>query len=428
MTIRRARWLATLTLIISAVGSAIALTPTEVSAQQVYVPAVGMPPVVPGQMAWYPAGGGGIAPTAYQEAPPTTAEGAPVDSDAGGYCPECDPHPGLGHLLGWLAPYAGGGCCQPRWFDVEAAAVWLSLERHNTPYIVFSRDTSGVDRITSSDLGPGDRAGLRVTIAHQVGPGSNLEFSYFGLFDYQTQAEANGEGNLNSIFSDFTNLNPPFGLEQFDLANYHSVWLSNDIDSMELNYRRRWQGPNCLFQGSWLVGARYVQVKDNLTWLSVVPSSDPDAPAGERGGEGHYSVTGANYMPGGQVGGDIWVCMLPGFSIGAEIKAALLGNNAQQKTIMSSWDPVNQFQGIIDEGVKHSKVAFVGDVSLMATWRLTPQWTLRGGYHMMFVEGVATALENFNPDVPALTTRTPFLADGGSLFYHGFSVGAEWMW
>jgi hypothetical protein len=230
---------------------------------------------------------------------------------------------------------------------------------------------------------------------------------------------------LNSIFSNFTALNPPNGLEQFDRADYHQVDLNNDFDSLELNYRRRWQGPGCMFQGSWLVGARYAKVKDNLTWLSLVPSTDPALP----NGEGHYTVTATNNMPGGQIGGDLWVCLVPGVHVGVEGKAALLGNNVKQKTYIWSVDPVNGFTGLLPtEEIRAHKVAGLGECNIMATWRLNPKLTFRAGYTMVRLEGVATGIDNFNPAIPTLATRTPFLSDGGQLTYRGFTVGGEWMW
>jgi hypothetical protein len=48
---------------------------------------------------------------------------------------------------------------------------------------------------------------------------------------------------------------------------------------------------------------------------------------------------------------------------------------------------------------------------------------------MLFIEGVATAMDNFNASNPTVNPpRTPFLSDGADRFYHGFSIGAEWMW
>jgi hypothetical protein len=73
----------------------------------------------------------------------------------------------------------------------------------------------------------------------------------------------------------------------------------------------------------------------------------------------------------------------------------------------------------------NDKVSFIGELQFLVTYQISHNFTIRGGYQMLFVEGVATALDNFNPQI---NERIPFVADGGSLFYDGFSIGAEWMW
>jgi hypothetical protein len=71
---------------------------------------------------------------------------------------------------------------------------------------------------------------------------------------------------------------------------------------------------------------------------------------------------------------------------------------------------------------------------LLVTYRVNQQWTLRGGYHFLYVDGVALAPENFNTVPPATffpppgVNREPFINTGGNVFYHGFFAGAEFMW
>ena len=69
---------------------------------------------------------------------------------------------------------------------------------------------------------------------------------------------------------------------------------------------------------------------------------------------------------------------------------------------------------------------------MLTTYRLNYQWTLRGGYTFLFVDGVALASENFNPSPPLLNNpfapRVPRTNDNGSVFYHGWNVGLEFMW
>ncbi|MBC8871302.1 MAG: BBP7 family outer membrane beta-barrel protein [Planctomycetes bacterium] len=374
-------------------------------------------------------------PAYFQEPVPSAEEEMPEPESLEEYYSD-EYYPRHGHrmgsvllgLLGMVAPYSEGGRCEPHWFDLHAEFLYLSLDNHG-PFIEFSKEAGAIaPRISSNDLEYGDEPGFRVTGTYQTGPGSNLEFTYLGMFDFKQESSATGVDNLNSVFSDFTG---PFGIdiqEQFDLADLHRVSLANNLDSMELNYRRRWVGPTCLLQGSWLVGVRYVKVKERLSFFSV---ADRPNPAGGRfGGTGTCIVDATNYMTGPQIGGDLWLCVLPGLNVGLDGKFALLGNNAKQFTSISGDDINTGFVGIVpDEVTGNDKVTFLGEASLNVTYRVNHKLTIRAGYELILLEGVALALENFNPEVPLFGfTRTPSFSDGGSLFYDGFTFGGELMW
>jgi hypothetical protein len=97
---------------------------------------------------------------------------------------------------------------------------------------------------------------------------------------------------------------------------------------------------------------------------------------------------------------------------------------------MYSVDENSPFVGIVDEKVSGEQFSFLGEAALLATYRVNHQFTIRGGYQMLFVEGVATAMDNFNPTNNTINPnqRVAFLSDDADRFYHGFSIGAEWMW
>lgn len=332
-------------------------------------------------------------------------------------------------ILGMLAPYGEGGCCAPHWFDLHAEFHYLSLDNHG-PLIEFTRDTGSTTRITSADLEYGDRPGFRVTGTHQTGPGSNLEFTYLGMFDFNETTQATGVDELNSVLTNFTG---PAGIdvqEQFDLADLHEIRLENDFDSLELNYRRRWLGPTCLFQGSWMVGVRYVKLRERLRWLSIASRDTTGDGIDDTGGEGYFNLDATNYMTGPQIGGDLWMCICPGFNVGVDGKFALLGNNAKQHTEIFGIDLVDTYVGIVpSETTGNDKISFLAELSLNATYRLNHRLTFRAGYELVWIEGVALALENFNPEVPLFgVVRTPGFSDGGNLLYNGWTIGGEWMW
>jgi hypothetical protein len=339
-----------------------------------------------------------------------------------------------GHLLyglgGLFLPYGEGGCCAPRWFDIHAEFLYLGLDNHG-PMIEFSRDTGGTTRITSADLVYEDEPGFRVTGTYQTGPGSNLEFTYLGMFDFNETAQATGVDELNSVFTNFTENDPAFqGQEQFDQADLHRVSLANNFDSLELNYRRRWIGPTCLFQGSWMIGVRYVKLKEHLRFFSEASRDTNGDLIDDTGGEGYYRLDATNYMTGPQIGGDVWMCLCPGLSVGADAKVAMLGNNAKQHTNIFGIDLVDNYVGIVPSEVTgNDKVTFLAEASVNVNYRINHRLTFRAGYEVIFVEGVALALENFNPEIPLFgVTRTPSFSDGGKLLYDGFTIGGEWMW
>ena len=88
-----------------------------------------------------------------------------------------------------------------------------------------------------------------------------------------------------------------------------------------------------------------------------------------------------------------------------------------------------------DGNVQHlaaNDVSFVGQANLLATYRINYQWTLRAGYQFLFVDGVALASENFNPVLPNINNpfnpRKTIVNTNGNVFYHGWNIGAEYMW
>jgi hypothetical protein len=332
---------------------------------------------------------------------------------------------GLSSLLAWLAPYGEGGCCAPHWFDIHAEAVFMTID-NTSPSIIFSKDGADQNRISSADLGFSEEPGMRITGAYQTGPGSNLEFTYLGLLDHVNTARVESDlDDLDSVFSDFA---MPTPLQSFDGAYLHQVRHMSSLNSFELNYRRRWIGPTCTIQGSWLVGVRYAQVRERIRWLSQANLEDPTT--GETGqGTGRYHLTAGNNMTGFQMGGDAWICILPGLNVGFDTKAGIYGNNSNQRTTMDSNDSITGFQGLVNEKVSGDQFSFIGEANLMASYKLNHQFTVRGGYQLLFIEGIATAMDNFNERNPTVgPERVPFLANSGNLLYHGFSIGAEWMW
>lgn len=339
---------------------------------------------------------------------------------------------GDGSILGLLLPYAEGGLCTPRWFDVRVSAVQLSRDKasrrvdfsslgiappNGDPNVVLSTDNFDFD----------DEWGSRVVVARQIGPGSNIEFNFMGNFNFASYAEVQDPNQgLFSVLSDYGR-SPPFGFAETDFATFHSIGYSSAFNSYELMYRRRWQGRNCRLQGSYVAGVRYMQLTEDFdykTRAAGLPNTLPGFYYMD------YSVGTNNSLTGFQFGGDAWVSVIPGFSLGAEAKVGIYGNHSHANTLIMASSIPNGFR----ETLRSDDAAFIGEINAMAIYRVNYHWTIRAGYDLLLIDGLALATENFNSgqpfvDNPVLApTRVPAYNDNGQLFLHGWNIGVEYLW
>ncbi|HTN74522.1 MAG TPA: BBP7 family outer membrane beta-barrel protein, partial [Pirellulaceae bacterium] len=327
------------------------------------------------------------------------------------------------HLIGCFLPYDDGGCCAPHWFDAHVEYVNLRREDVSDTVNFMSAGPLGPIVLSTNDLEFENQSGFRATLSTQLGVGSNVEFSYLGQFNWSSSAQVTDPGNgLFSAFSQFGVIpNPGQGFTETDQASFASIAYSSSIDNFELNFRHRWQGYGCRLQGSWLAGVRYFQLKEQFIFTTLAPINN---------GSMEYDIGTLNQMTGFQIGGDVWACLLPGFSVGAEGKVGIYGNDASQQSLITATTVIPP----LSERVRETDAAFLAEAGLMANWRVSQSWTFRGGYQFLYVNGVALAPENFNATPPFLQnafvppTRVPVLNTGGDVFYHGLTAGFEYMW
>ena len=353
------------------------------------------------------------------------ADGYPMMGDEscqyfGGYDPAMGPSDDFDlRLLRYLLPYGAGGYGTPRWYD--AAADWVFLKRDSVgDNRVFA--TSGIDGVPvlgTSQLDFDYESGFRTSFAIQLGPGSSLETTYLGLANWASEESVfSGANDLYSIYSDFGTDPPPFGFDETDRASLQRIAYSSDFDTIELNYRRRWAGPNARLQGSYLWGIRYMQLKEDFEYETASPLNQASQVT---------LVSTQNSLTGAQLGADLWLCIMPGLNIGTEAKVGLYGNHAAQRTTISTLAQPEPHE----EYVTEDSPAFLGDANATLLWRINQQWTFRAGYMFLWMDEVALATDNFNANTPILggvTTRPAHIDNSSYVFYHGGSVGFEYLW
>ncbi|MCU0959247.1 MAG: BBP7 family outer membrane beta-barrel protein [Pirellulaceae bacterium] len=358
-------------------------------------------------------------PVAMGEMPYEGSTGQTWCGNCGGYgCEHC-----LGgcddfdlQLLRWLLPYGAGGCGAQRWYD--ASFEWVAMQRDDigVPTVFSTLGVGGPAALGTDDLSFGDAPGLRASFALQLGAGNNIESTFIGLFNWSTQAEV--QDNNNQLFSIISNYGqaPFLGFQDTDRAQVHRIEYSTELNSFDLNYRQRWVGPNVRVQGSWLAGVRYIDIREDFQYLTFAPANP---------GSMNYLVGTSNALTGGQVGGDLWICITPGVHIGAEAKLGLFGNHAVQNTVINA----SSFLEPLRERAVSNSTSFAGDFNVSLLWRMSQNWTLRTGYMFLWADSVAIATDNFNPEPPFVVgARTVSIDNDADVLYHGFTLGVEYLW
>lgn len=402
-------------------------------------PGMGGPPGMMGGPGMGPAGPGmnGMRPGAMQAGYVEGAMQVPDENYVGGGCPdgscgEGAEYDGRYGLLGdchgfrwlrYLAPDADGGVNTLRWFDVSA------------DFLLWTRDDVGANRVLSTfgsaNVPPNPdpvalqtgamnfraEPAFRTIFNMQLGSGSSAEFVYFGPFNHAAGQTVGANGNLFTLYSNF-GVNPPGGFNQnLDAATFQRMGYSTELDNFEVNYRNRWQATNGRYQGSWLVGARYLKIDEDFLFESVAAN-------------GMFSdlTNTNNSLTGGQIGGDVWICPIAGLRLGAEGKVGVFGNYTRSGSITRVFDAAGNVVGLNVVDVNSTDAAFVGQLDLMATYRINYHWTFKAGYNFLVVEGISLATENISAVNPFAAVRPQSINHNGDALYHGLSLGAEYLW
>ena len=352
----------------------------------------------------------------------------------GGGCSACQSfRPGA--LLGALAalkPYSEAGLCAQRWYDLSVEAMFLGNNAGSIGGGVTSQGVGGPIVLASDDTGLQDlEGGVRLSAAFILGPGGNLEGTYIGGHDWGgTSSVQDPNGNLFSFISDFGALPvgaTPAGFDDTDRSTSQTVSTSARFNSAELNYRRRTVGPYCRFQGSWLVGLRYLQFDNGQNYQAV---------GGPTTGGGFFNSDSSteNDFFGAQLGGDLWWNIVPGVSMGMGAKGAW-GQNDRSSTAQiisnSSGIPAFSVGTVLPFEEIDRDTTVMGEFELKSIYRLNHDWTFRSSYYLVALDNAAQA--GFN------TAQLIDIANGAavenistrqidSVVIQGFSFGAEYTW
>ncbi len=255
--------------------------------------------------------------------------------------------------------------------------------------------------LAMSDLAMNFQPGMRVATGWRQSAQRAFEVSYFGIFNWHATATASGNNNLA--------LPGDLGLAS---QNFFAA------DEMRLSYRSQLNNAEANVIGtdvdvSLLGGFRYLSLYEKLH----IRSTDLDS------GTSDYHVRTTNNLFGGQLGMR-FRRSYGRFAWDATGKAGLFGNSAGQWQFVSDSLPGSFLRD--RQAASAAQVAFVSDINVSAYYRLFSFLTLRAGYNLLWVDGVALAPGQLD------FTNTPIsgssLRSGDGFFAHGVSAGglADW--
>ena len=353
-----------------------------------------------------------------------------------GYHPHAAPYPFANGTpaVDWTAPPVanydfGGTCCGPHWYDAYVEAVYMTREPANSRALV----TDGIPGLGPADVVlSGDDAdfeyepGVRVALRFQLNAVTNIEATYLDALTWNGDATTTSNNHsLFSLYSEFGNT--PFGgYEDTDQASFASLSYQSDLDVVEINFRHEWIGQRHRINGAWLVGLRYMKLDERLQFATqVLPHFDPINQVDRDAGMSINNVSAFNEMVGPQIGTYLVSCLMPGLLLEGRIKAGVVLDYAEQSATFQS----TTLSPGLNESATDDNLAFVGEAGAQLVVQFHPLWKIRGGYELLFLDGIATGTTNLNGQSPFLGNPRPvgIQMDGQALF-HGATLGIEFGW
>jgi len=283
-----------------------------------------------------------------------------------------------------------GVCCPATWY-VSAGAIVLHRSRPD-PGTTFAANPAGTRFLSASDFNFGWNWGPDITVGRRMASGNVWEMRFFSNQSSASQTFITPGGFTGGGFTG------PGGT-RVDGDYFTKLY------STELNWRSQVSNPL-----QFIAGFRWIELRDQLTYVlnSGVAT-------------GRYNFN--NHLYGGQMGVN-WVLTNPARPLQINMwgKAGLYGNLAD--------GGIKEFSGpnfIGSFAGSRSGAAFVGDLGFSASYFITNNVAIRGGYQLLWLSELALAGDAASRSLwnPSLLRNVD---NGGNLFYNGAMIGVDVRW
>lgn len=298
----------------------------------------------------------------------------------------------------------------------EALLLWRDAPS-SVPFYDFvdpeTGDPAGV-ALAASDFQSGMAAGPRFTLFRHTGDMGAIEFNYLRVQSF-TAART-----LPTVEDGYFDTRPR-GLYCCDSLTPRDTAggvMSSSLQSFEVNRRFPTDG-----RLGWLMGFRWVEWNDGvgLQSLTTPDLGDPYTR--------NYRTQTANDLYGLQVGADsILYGLGRSFRIEGIGKAGVFYNDARQGSRFSTTDPSID-PDVLAVATSTARAAFVGELGVTGVYDLTERISLRAGYSIFWLGGLALAPNQFERQTLCPGNDIVGATDtGGSVVVQGISLGLEGRW
>ena len=278
--------------------------------------------------------------------------------------------------------------CGPSRLTFRKGMVFLHRSRPDSQAF-----TDGATPTNAHDFDPGFQSGLQGDLTWRNLNRSNVDLqgSFFHVSGFS--------GETVTLVASQLLTTPPIDFPAMDVTNF----FNSSVSSGELNLRREWS--------PWFTvigGVRYFDLQEQLFHKIC-----------ETGLTERIRVSNQAY--GFQSGAEAVFFRSCRMEFGGWAKYAVLNNFVEQHTVTTLIPGV--LPSFADSG---SQVAFLGDVGLSATLRITCWLSVRGGYQSMWFNGAATAAPQMLTS--NVVTAAGSVAADSNLFFHGGFANVEINW
>ena len=318
-------------------------------------------------------------------------------------------------------------------FDRVGTAKWVLVERvpGATPFLSVPT-TPGVPVLNSADLNQGYAPGLRLGVNYHVDSNYDLSLSFFYIGTWDSAKSVGPDNPLNWLEMKA----PGVFFQTQDFAYQSMTWdYSTQLYNAELSARKKVSDRVTI-----LAGFRWLQLCENLqgtippadifqpAWKNTIPSPTLFDVAQITTGDlappypPFWNTSTTNNLYGLQIGVDGKIVELGKFSMNALIKGGTYLNHASELT------GVSLAKTVYESGASANRAAFVGEGGLQCKYQVTRALTLKLGYEVLWLSGIATAPGQiretyifYNPT----RVETHDVSSNSNVLFHGATAGLE---